>query len=68
LHLENQPKNNTIDIILLDIMMPEIDGLEACKYIKNMPSCVDIPIIMVTAINESQSLQNAFDAMNIPIY
>jgi sigma-B regulation protein RsbU (phosphoserine phosphatase) len=62
LHLENQPTNKAIDIILLDIMMPEIDGLEACKYIKTMPSCVDIPIIMVTAINESQSLQNAFDA------
>jgi len=61
-YLENQSSNSTIDIVLLDIMMPEIDGLEACAHIKTMPLCADIPIIMVTAMNESQSLEKAFDA------
>jgi len=60
--LEKQQINKAIDIILLDIMMPEVDGLEACEHIKKMSSCADIPIIMVTAVNESQSLQTAFDA------
>jgi len=61
-HLENQSTNCAIDIVLLDIMMPEVDGIEACSHIKTMPLCADIPIIMVTAMNESQSLEIAFDA------
>jgi sigma-B regulation protein RsbU (phosphoserine phosphatase) len=62
MYLENQPVNKAIDIILLDIMMPEVNGLQACAHIKRMPLYADIPIIMVTAMNESQSLQQAFDA------
>ncbi|ETR73892.1 MAG: hypothetical protein OMM_06662 [Candidatus Magnetoglobus multicellularis str. Araruama] len=46
----------------MDIMMPGIDGITACAHIKQEPSFKDIPIIMVTAKNESQSLQAAFDA------
>jgi len=60
--LENPHNKQTIDLILLDIMMPEVDGIQACAKIKKMPTFQDIPIIMVTAISESQSLESAFDA------
>jgi len=49
-------------LILMDIMMPEIDGIKACKMIKNVPYYSDIPIIMVTAKSDPESLQSAFDA------
>ena len=37
------------DIILLDLMLPEIDGLSVCKILKNNPMTANIPIIMITA-------------------
>ena len=37
------------DLILLDIMLPEIDGFEVCQRIKDNPDTKDIPIIMLTA-------------------
>ena len=37
------------DLIILDIQMPEMDGLEACKIIKHTPSTADIPVILLTA-------------------
>lgn len=37
------------DLILLDIMLPEIDGFEVCQRIKDNPETKDIPIIMLTA-------------------
>jgi sigma-B regulation protein RsbU (phosphoserine phosphatase) len=51
-----------IDIILLDIVMPEIDGIEACAMIRNDPRHADIPIIMVTSLDDMDSLANAFVA------
>ncbi len=51
-----------IDLILMDILMPEMDGIEACTLIKAKDQLRDIPIIMVTAENESKYLQSAFDA------
>ena len=44
------------DLILLDVMMPEIDGLEVCRQIKAMPEWQAIPIIMVTALAEKTDL------------
>jgi signal transduction histidine kinase/CheY-like chemotaxis protein len=41
--------NNNIDLILMDIMMPIMDGLDAIKHIKENPSTKEIPIIAVTA-------------------
>ena len=41
------------DLILLDIMMPNMSGFEVCKQLKENPTTRNIPIIVVTALNES---------------
>jgi sigma-B regulation protein RsbU (phosphoserine phosphatase) len=54
--------NSTVDLVLLDIMMPDIDGIEACARIRNDPRHQDVPIVMVTAIGDMDSLATAFVA------
>lgn len=44
----------TIDVILLDIMMPGIDGLKVCQRVKDDPALRHIPVIMITALSSSQ--------------
>jgi PleD family two-component response regulator len=51
-----------IDVALLDIVMPEMDGVEACARIRNDPRYADLPIIMVTSLDDMNSLANAFVA------
>tara|TARA_R110001583_G_scaffold6499_1_gene32796 strand:- start:15341 stop:16324 length:984 start_codon:yes stop_codon:yes gene_type:complete len=41
------------DLILLDVMMPEMTGYEVCEYLKQNPSYKSIPIIFVTALNDA---------------
>ncbi len=43
------------DIVLLDIMMPGMDGFEVCERIKNNPKTFDVPILLITALNDKQS-------------
>ncbi|WP_016917032.1 PleD family two-component system response regulator [Rickettsia honei] len=45
-------KKEKIDIILLDVMMPEMDGCEVCKTIKTNPETTHIPVVMVTALSD----------------
>jgi len=40
------------DIVLLDVMMPEMDGFEVCQRIKSNPATTHIPVVMVTALSE----------------
>ena len=44
------------DLILLDLMMPEMDGLEVCRRLKADPLTQPIPIIFLTASNEMEHL------------
>ncbi|WP_458121287.1 PP2C family protein-serine/threonine phosphatase [Paenibacillus sp. Z6-24] len=55
-------KANSFDLILLDMMMPEMDGIEACRIIQQHELLKDIPIIMVTAVGDSKKLAEALDA------
>ncbi|NJN30512.1 MAG: response regulator [Synechococcales cyanobacterium RM1_1_8] len=48
------------DLILLDVMMPEIDGYELCRRLKADPSTQAIPIIFLTALNEASEKVKAF--------
>ncbi len=50
------------DIVLLDIMMPRMSGYQVCETLKKNPSTRDIPIIMVTALNEVGDVERAIDA------
>ncbi len=51
-----------IDLILLDLMMPAMDGIEACRRLQANVRFKDIPVIMVTAIGDSRKLAEALDA------
>jgi signal transduction histidine kinase len=53
-------KSNYFDLILLDIMMPEMDGFEVCSILKNYPTTKNIPIIFLTALSDPQNIQKAF--------
>jgi len=54
--------NNPPDLILLDVMMPKMSGFEVCRRIKNDPKTSDIPVIMVTALNEFGDIERAIDS------
>ncbi|MBE9108108.1 EAL domain-containing protein [Nodosilinea sp. LEGE 07298] len=50
------------DLILLDVMMPGLNGFEVCHWLKSSPTWATLPIIMVTALSEKQDLARCFSA------
>jgi len=50
------------DLILLDVMMPEMTGIEACKILKQDPATADIPIIIVTAKSGADDAKEGLEA------
>ncbi|HMM59097.1 MAG TPA: response regulator, partial [Candidatus Rifleibacterium sp.] len=48
------------DAILLDVVMPELDGFETCRRLKNKAQCRDIPVIFLTARNEQEDVLEGF--------
>lgn len=50
------------DLILLDVMMPKMSGFEVCRRLKSDVSTEDIPIIMVTALNEFGDIERGIDS------
>jgi len=58
-------KADTPDIILLDVLMPGMDGFELCKKIKNDPASAFIPVIFITSLNDAESIERGFDSGGI---
>ncbi|MFH0875095.1 MAG: diguanylate cyclase [archaeon] len=50
------------DLILLDVMMPELDGFETCKKLKSLPETKDVPVIFLTAKVETEDIIEGFKA------
>ncbi|MEM7344396.1 MAG: response regulator [Chloroflexota bacterium] len=50
------------DIILMDLMMPVLGGLEACRQLKSNPATASTPIIIVSAMNQHQEVDAAKEA------
>jgi len=49
------------DVILLDVMMPRMSGFQVCAKLKEDPATKDIPIVMVTALNEVSDVERAIE-------
>ena len=49
------------DLILLDVMMPEIDGLETCRLLKTTEETADIPVIFMTALSDTKDKVAGFE-------
>lgn len=49
------------DLVLLDVMMPKMSGFEVCRRLKSYPETRDVPVIMVTALNEVGDHERAAD-------
>lgn len=56
------PGDVHVDLILMDMMMPEIDGIEACRHVLANERFSDLPIIFVTAMGDSNKMAEAMDA------
>jgi phosphoserine phosphatase RsbU/P len=56
------PGDVPVDLILMDMMMPEIDGIEACRTVLANERFSDLPIIFVTAMGDSNKMAEAMDA------
>jgi two-component system, OmpR family, alkaline phosphatase synthesis response regulator PhoP len=55
-------ERQSIDLILLDVMMPRMSGFEVCKKLKADPATRSIPIIMVTALNELGDIERGVES------
>ena len=63
LGIDNPPvPGRHVDLILMDICMANMDGIEACRRIKSLNAVGDIPVIMVTGHTDVWSLEEAFQA------
>ena len=58
----DQIKQKHPDLVLLDIMMPRMSGFEVCRRLKQDPDTRDIPIVMVTALNELADVERGVDS------
>ncbi|MCB1877088.1 MAG: EAL domain-containing protein [Chromatiales bacterium] len=55
---EHQPA----DLVMLDVMMPGLDGFEVCRRIRALPGGEHVPVLMVTGLDDVESIERAFDA------
>ncbi len=54
-------QKNSFDLVLLDVMMPDVNGFEVCEFIKNDPRLTDIPVIFLTARVDVDSISKGFE-------
>ncbi len=50
------------DVVLLDVMMPDMDGFDVCKVLRSDPRTAEVPIILVTALDDRDALLQGIDA------
>ena len=54
--------SNTPRLIVLDIMMPDGNGLDMCRWIRSRPGLKDVPVLVASALADEETLQDALEA------
>ncbi|MDD7910691.1 PleD family two-component system response regulator [Pseudovibrio exalbescens] len=55
-------ESNAFDVVLLDVMMPDIDGFEVCRRIKQSPRTAHIPVVLITALKHQSDRLRGYEA------
>ena len=55
-------RNNRVDMVLTDYKLPEFDGIELIKQLRGLPHCVDVPIVMITVVDDRRIRYDALEA------
>src|SRR5512141_1824181 len=55
-------RNNRVDMVLTDYKLPEFDGIELVKQIRALPHCVDVPIVVITVVDDRRIRYDALEA------
>jgi DNA-binding response OmpR family regulator len=55
-------KETRPDLVLLDVMMPEFNGYDVCLELRRDPEFMNLPVVMVTALDDLDSVRRAFEA------
>ena len=55
-------RNNRVDIVLTDYKLPEFDGIELVKQLRSLPHCVDVPIVVITVVDDRKIRYDALEA------
>ncbi len=50
------------DLVILDVLMPHMDGFEACEKLRGLPGGENVPIVMITGMDDVDSIRRAYDA------
>jgi len=53
---------NRPDLVLLDVIMPEMDGFMTCPAIRGLAGGAHTPVVMITALEDAETITRAFDA------
>jgi PleD family two-component response regulator len=54
--------NSVPDVVLLDALMPELDGFETCRRLRAIPGAASIPVLMLTGLDDDASISRAYEA------
>jgi len=54
--------NNRVDLVLTDYKMPDFDGIEFVRRLRTLPHCVDVPIVVITVVEDRRIRYQAFEA------
>src|SRR6476660_9334565 len=55
-------RTERVDVVLLDVMMPGMDGFEVCRRIKGSPKTMHVPVVMVTALDQPSDKVQGLEA------
>ena len=50
------------DVVLLDALMPDMDGFDACRLLREMPGAASLPVLMLTGLDDNASISRAYEA------
>ena len=59
---QQKAKSEQPDLILMDIVMPQVNGIQACKALRDDPTTRHIPIILVTTRGEADSMEQGYES------